>query len=69
MIWDLSNFTIIAKLLFNTTRFYNDILSEEPTPRDFDEKLARKYLNRNVPKFVRALLKKQEQANSAKAFK
>ena len=24
MIWDLSNFTIIAKLLFNTTRFYND---------------------------------------------
>lgn len=27
MIWDLSNFTIIAKLLFNTTRFYNDIFS------------------------------------------
>ena len=25
MIWDLSNFTIIAKLLFNTTRFYNDV--------------------------------------------
>lgn len=25
MIWDLSNFTIIAKLLFNTIRFYNDV--------------------------------------------
>lgn len=61
------NFGKIASPL--SQALWDDILSEEPTPRDFDEKLARKYLNRKVPKFVRALLKKQEEADSANAFK
>lgn len=34
-------------------------MSEEETPRDFDEKIARRYLNRKVPVFVRELLTKQ----------
>lgn len=61
------NFGKIASPL--SQALWNGILAEEPTPCDFDEKLAHKYLNKNVPKFVRALLKKQEQADSASAFK
>lgn len=62
-----TNFGKIASPL--SQALWDDILSEEPTPHDFDEKLAHKYLNRKVPKFVRALLNKQEQADSIEAFK
>lgn len=61
------NFGKIASPL--SQALWDDILAEEPTPRDFDEKLARKYLNRSVSKFVKALLKKQEEADSVEVFK
>lgn len=62
-----TNFGKIASPL--SQALWNDILSEEPTPRDFDEKLAHKYLNRKVPKFVRALLNKQERTDFIETFK
>ena len=50
-------------------RLRDDILSEEETPRDFDKKIACRYLNRKVPVFVRELLTKQDETDMYNAFK